>query len=127
MSYQLKINKRSLKAAKFISRIQRMLQQALIESGMTQQQVAEKLGVDRSVVNRRLKGKSNLTARSIADFAFVFDKNIEICLVSNDELEIERLFKQPIKVTCSNKISDIEFFHIRAESSMSQSIERFEI
>ena len=82
MSYQLRIDKRSLKVAKFISRIQSAIQASLGESGMTQQEVAEKLGVDRSVVNRRLKGKANLTARSIADFAYVLDKDIDFKLVN---------------------------------------------
>lgn len=78
MSYQLKIDAKSLKAARFVARLQKKIQAALIESGMTQQQVAERLGVDRSVINRRLKGKANLTARSIAEFAYAFDKDIEI-------------------------------------------------
>jgi transcriptional regulator with XRE-family HTH domain len=78
MSYQLKIDKRSLKAAKFISKLQGMIQQALIETNMTQQEVAKKLGVDRSVVNRRLKSKSNLTARSISDFAYALDRDIKV-------------------------------------------------
>lgn len=82
MSYQLRIDKRSLKVAKFISRLQSAIQSALAESGMTQQEVAEKLGVDRSVVNRRLKGKANLTARSIADFAFALDRDIKVEFVN---------------------------------------------
>ena len=83
MSYQLRIDKRSLKVAKFISRLQSAIQAALIETGMTQQEVAEKLGVDRSVVNRRLKGKANLTARSIADFAYALDRDIKIDFVNS--------------------------------------------
>lgn len=85
MSYQLKINKRSLKAARFISRLQSVIQRSFVESGLTQQEVAERLGVDRSVINRRLKGKANLTARSIADFAFVLDKDIVFDLVDTDQ------------------------------------------
>jgi transcriptional regulator with XRE-family HTH domain len=78
MSYQLKLSRRSLKSARFISRLHSTIQKALIESGKTQQQVAHELGVDRSVVNRRLKGSANLTARSISDFAYVLGKEVEI-------------------------------------------------
>lgn len=81
MSYQLKISRRSLKAARFISRLQSAFQKAVTESGKTQQQIAVELGVDRSVVNRRLKGSANLTARSMSDFAYVLGKDIEIKLV----------------------------------------------
>ncbi len=78
MSYQLKIDPKARKAAKFIAQLQKKIQSELIESGMTQQEVAEVLGVDRSVVNRRLKGSANLTARSIAEFAFAFGKDVEL-------------------------------------------------
>jgi transcriptional regulator with XRE-family HTH domain len=83
MSYRLKIDRRSLKAAKLISKLQTEIQKALIESGMTQQEVAERLGVDRSVINRRLKGSANLTARSISDFAYVLDRDVKLELVKN--------------------------------------------
>lgn len=81
MSYQLKLSRRSLKSARFISKLHSVIQKALVESGKTQQQVAQELGVDRSVVNRRLKANANLTARSISDFAYVLGKDIEVRLV----------------------------------------------
>ncbi len=87
MSYQLKIDPKSRKAAKFISQLQKKLQAELVASGMTQQEVAEVLGVDRSVVNRRLKGSANLTARSIAEFAYAFDKEIDLEFVEKDRRE----------------------------------------
>ncbi len=77
-----------MKTARFVSRLQRSIQNALQLSGMTQQQVAEKLGVDRSVINRRLKGKANLTARSIAEFAYALDKDIIIELVDQHKPKI---------------------------------------
>jgi transcriptional regulator with XRE-family HTH domain len=78
MSYRLKIDRRSMKAAKFIAKLQAEIQRALIDSGMTQQEVAERLGVDRSVINRRLKSKANLTARSVSDFAYALDQDVVI-------------------------------------------------
>ena len=88
MSYQIKIDPKSLKAARFISRLQKTIQKALVASGKTQQEVAETLGVDRSVVNRRLKGKANITARSIAEFAYAFDKDVVIEFV--DKVQADR-------------------------------------
>lgn len=76
MSYRIKIDAKSRAVAKYISALQEKIQAALVASGMTQQEVAEKLGVDRSVINRRLKGKANLTARSIAEFSYAFDKEV---------------------------------------------------
>jgi transcriptional regulator with XRE-family HTH domain len=84
MSYQLKISPKSKKSARFISRLQNIIQQALVESGMTQQEVARKLDVDRSVINKRLSGKANLTARSMAEFAFAFDRDIKVEFLRSD-------------------------------------------
>lgn len=81
MSYRLKVDPKSRKAARFISRLQKAIQSALIASGKTQQEIATILEVDRSVINRRLKGNSNLTARSIAELAYALDKQIEFRLV----------------------------------------------
>jgi len=78
MSYQIKLDPKSRKAARFISLLQKKLQKAFVETGKTQQEIATILGVDRSVVNRRLTGSANLTARSIAEFAYAFDKDIQI-------------------------------------------------
>lgn len=84
MSYQMRLDPKSRKAARFISGLQKKIQRALLDSGKTQQEVAAILGVDRSVVNRRLKGSANLTARSIAEFAHAFDKDVKIEFVDKD-------------------------------------------
>lgn len=75
-----------MKTSRAIGRTQRAVQKALVKSGMSQQQVAEKLGVDRSVINRRLKGSANLTVRSLAEFAYAFDKELQISFVGEEEL-----------------------------------------
>ena len=68
----------SLKTSRIISHIQRSVQEAYIKSGLTQQQVADRIGVGRSVINRRLKSKANLTERSLAEFAYAFEKDLKI-------------------------------------------------
>lgn len=81
MSYRLKIDPKSAKVSRFLSKVNRLIQSEFIKSGMTQKELAERIGADRSIVNRRLKSKSNLTSRSIAEFAFAFGKDIEIKFV----------------------------------------------
>lgn len=81
MSYQMRTDSRSRKTGRFVSKVQKELQKAIVQSGLRQQQVAEKLGVDRSLINRRLTGASNLTMRSIADFAWALDHDIRFELV----------------------------------------------
>ena len=88
MSYRLNIDPKSRKAARFISRLQKEIQKALIDSGKTQQEIATILDVDRSVINRRLRGNANLTARSIAEFAYALDKDIVLEFV--DGIPVDR-------------------------------------
>lgn len=78
MSYRIKLDPKSRKAARFISQLQKKLQKAFISSGKTQQEVATALGIDRSVINRRLSGSANLTARSIAELAHAINKEVQI-------------------------------------------------
>lgn len=76
MSYKMKISPKSRKSARIISMFQKIIQDEYSKSGLTQQEIADKLDVDKSVINRRLKGSANLTVRSIAELSFVFNKEI---------------------------------------------------
>ncbi|MBY2993800.1 helix-turn-helix transcriptional regulator [Rhizobium leguminosarum] len=80
MSYRMQIDAKSKNAGRFVRRVQKELQTALSRSGLRQQQVAERLGVDRSIINRRLSGHANLTLRSIADLAWAMDHHVEFSL-----------------------------------------------
>lgn len=84
MSYQMKISPRRAKAARFIGVVHRAIQNAFEKSGMKQQELAVKLGVDRSTVNKRLLGRDNLTLRTIADFAWALDCDIVFRLENPD-------------------------------------------
>ena len=49
------------------------------EAGLLNQSaLAERLGVDRSAVNRRLTGKINMTEETIADMVWALDHDIEV-------------------------------------------------
>jgi DNA-binding phage protein len=68
------INEKSREASRFLSHVRDEIQRAFIEekrdNKLTQQAVAEKLGVNRSVINRQLKGEENLTLRTVAELAW---------------------------------------------------------
>ena len=70
-SYEYKIDERSRAGSRFITRVNSELRHALVteksERKLTQQAIADKLGVNRSVVNRRFMGLENMTARSIGE------------------------------------------------------------
>lgn len=74
MSYELKIDPKSRAAGRFIGQVRKALVSAAIdekkETKISQQQIASKLGVNRSVINRLLRGEANLTLRSVAEIAW---------------------------------------------------------
>lgn len=81
MSYQMRNDARSRKAGRFIARVHKKIQNAVVRSGLKQNEIALKLDLDRSIVNRRILGQTNLTLRSIADFAWALDHDIVFDLV----------------------------------------------
>lgn len=84
MSYQFAIEPRRRAAGRLISRVRRALAQAVseerAEKGTTQQSLAQKLGVHRSVINRILTGEGNLTLRSLAEIAWALDRTVTISI-----------------------------------------------
>jgi len=81
MSYQMRNDERSRKAGRFVARVHKAIQQAVVRSGLKQNEIATKLGLDRSIVNRRILGQSNLTLRTIADLAWALDHDLVFDLV----------------------------------------------
>ena len=78
-SYHFDIGGRAQKAGRFIARVRDELLKVLSEKkrdGLTQQALAKRLGVNRSVINRQLSGESNLTLRSLADLAWALDMEL---------------------------------------------------
>ena len=70
-SYEFKLDESTSVGSRFVAHVNEELQRAWLseknERKITQQSIAETLGVNRSVVNRRFMGLENLTARSIAE------------------------------------------------------------
>jgi predicted transcriptional regulator len=73
-SFQFEIDEQSACAARFISRVRRELVDAFLseknERGLTQNEIAERLGVNASMISRQLSGETNLTLRSVAELAW---------------------------------------------------------
>jgi hypothetical protein len=67
---------------KLSSQIEGQLREAYVkkyEAGvLNQSTLADRIGVDRSVINRRLTGKVNMTEESIADMVWGLEHDIEI-------------------------------------------------
>lgn len=119
MSYQMRNDSRSRKSGRFVAKVQKEIQEAFIRSGMRQQQVAEKLGVNRSIVNRRLTGGANLTLRSISDLAWALGEDVELRLLpknqadganefmNSNDIVIGQVLTSPNTVRLENEIQNI--------------------
>jgi transcriptional regulator with XRE-family HTH domain len=79
-SFHFDIGSRARHAGRFIGRVRGELLKALAErkanAALPQQALAEKLGIERSLINRQLSGEANLTLRSLADLAWAMDMEI---------------------------------------------------
>lgn len=77
MSFKLAINPRDQAAGRFIGSVRHALaeavQNAKSKHGIAQSDIAQKLEIHRSVINRILKGDTNLTLRSLAEIAWALD------------------------------------------------------
>lgn len=85
------IGDRARKVSRFIAHVRSELQRALMEEKatrkVTQQSIAEKLGVNRSVVNRQFKGEENLTLRSVGDLAWALGWELDFHLRKSEARE----------------------------------------
>jgi cyanate lyase len=76
-SFRLKIDPKERYVSRFFGQVERAFQSAFVEAKkdrkLTQQKIAELLGVDRSVINRRLLRRENMTERTLAEMAWAMD------------------------------------------------------
>lgn len=67
------------------SQLRELFGQRKAAGATSQQQIAAMLGVNKSVVNRRLNGADNLTAKSIADLVWAMDGVIEVKITAAED------------------------------------------
>lgn len=108
-SFHFDIGSRARNAGRFIGRVRSELLRALSEKKMarkfSQQSLARKLEVHRSLINRQLSGEANLTLRSLADLAWALDMEITFELKdpvveagSNQTFTTSTIQHAPIKI-----------------------------
>jgi hypothetical protein len=71
-SYKVDIGEKARAGSRFLADVRDEIQRAFFtqkrrQQGLTQQAIAKKLGVNRSLVNRQVMGLENLTVRSIGE------------------------------------------------------------
>ena len=78
MSLQVTISPKERVAGRFISRVRRVIQRALAEeaqkNGLSQSEIARRIGVNRSVISREINGLSDLGLTRVAELAWAMGR-----------------------------------------------------
>lgn len=95
MSYRLKISQKARETGLSVFGMVSAFQKAFARKrsgGLTQQKVAEKLGINRAVVNRRLLGRDNMTMTTLAEMAWALDHELRMYLIPKTVSEETNVF-----------------------------------
>ncbi len=82
MSFLFELDPKDEASARLIGDIGRQLQKTLVErkaaGKLTQQEIANRIGIDRARVNKCFSGVNNLTLRSLAELVWAMDAEIDV-------------------------------------------------
>lgn len=79
-SFRIAISPSERAGARFVSKVRRSFQQAMIEEGITQSEIARILGVHRSVINREIRGDKGMTLGRAGELAFALRRRADFGL-----------------------------------------------
>jgi transcriptional regulator with XRE-family HTH domain len=93
--YQTGIKPSRRAAARFVTRVRRALQRALVEegtrTGLSQSDVARSIDVHRSVISRELNGRQDITLGRVAELAWAMGREIQFDLVEEKRRDGENV------------------------------------
>src|SRR3546814_4037359 len=110
MSFQIVIPNHRRAATRFIGKVRRTLQVALANSpGIRRTDLADGIGVHRSVITRQLNGKKDMSLGRVAELAWAMGYEQEFILSrstpqneSNRELEADPDYKLSVQTDTAN-------------------------
>jgi hypothetical protein len=77
-SFQISLTPSKRAAGRFVANVRRAIQKALAEeqrdSGITQSELARRIGVHRSVIHRQIQGREDMTLSRVAELAWALGR-----------------------------------------------------
>lgn len=83
-SFQISLTPSRRAAGRFIAAVRRNLQRAFSDqekAGLSQSEIARRIGVHRSVINRELRGAKDITLGRVAELAWAMGRRISFDLI----------------------------------------------
>lgn len=111
-SFQITISPSRRAAGRFIGNVRRAIQKALVEekrkTGLTQSEIARRIGVHRSVINREIRGRADLTLGRVAELAYALGREPFFDLREPDVPVGTNVVQPKMEVTDSTTTSEVD-------------------
>lgn len=112
-SYLFDIGDRARKVSRFVFGVRNELQKALFiekkSRKLSQQAIAQLIGVNRSVINRQIVGTENLTIRRVAELAWAMGWNIEFKMTKDATIDLKQVARVTMKADILTAPSSSQF------------------
>jgi predicted XRE-type DNA-binding protein len=110
-SFRTKVSARRGVYLALSAQVERQLREAYarkFETGqVTQSSIADKLGIDRSAVHRRLAGRTNMTLETLADMVWALDQAIEVRICDAREGAMSGVAAEAAEAAKPGKAGDV--------------------
>lgn len=106
-SFSLNMSAKDRATGRFKSRVNRALVEAVIrakrEKGLTQSQIADRMGVDKSTLSQIVNGRGNLTLRTIGEISWAVGQRPDITFSKIQPASVVRATHPPTPVKTGNE------------------------
>jgi len=105
MSFQFELDPRDEASATLVAEVGKKLQRHCVLKGFSQNELAEKLGVNRSHISRSLSGFNNLTLKTLAELAWAMDCRVTLELQDTPSVSVINDFVASSNIIAFNSSS----------------------
>lgn len=122
MSYRIGITPNRRAATRFVGQVVRSIQKAFADTpDVSQAEVARRLGVDRSLINRQLRGSQDMSLGRVAEIAWALGYSLGLVLEKIDSRDLGNM--PPMPTPAPPQPTGFKVIEIKASSGAPQTVE----